>query len=213
MMKHKLKKWEIALLIALCVTLLTGVWAQGRQAELSDKLIRLHVIANSDSDADQTTKLAVRDRVLALLTPELKGVKTAAEAEGVIEGALPDIVAAAKEVTGQGVAVSAAIGRENYPTREYATFSLPAGEYTSLRVTLGSGEGHNWWCVIFPPLCTEAADGSADTFDTLDRDDVSLVQGDGDGYVIKFKLLELWGEARNSLEKLFGGDVAPGDGS
>ena len=203
-MKNKLKKWEIALLIALCVTLLTGVWASGRQAELSDKLIRLHVIANSDTDADQATKLAVRDKVLALLTPELKGVKSVGEAQAVIENALPDIVAAAREVTGSDLPVSAEIGQENYPTREYTTFSLPAGEYTSLRVTLGAGQGHNWWCVIFPPLCDEAAGGNADTFSSLDKDDVALVQGDSEGYVVKFKLLELWGEARNTLEKLFG---------
>ncbi|MCL2343517.1 MAG: stage II sporulation protein R [Firmicutes bacterium] len=203
-MKNKLKKWEIALLIALCVTLLTGVWAGGQSAALSDKLIRLHVIANSDTDADQSIKLAVRDKVLALLTPQLDGVKTVSEAQTVIEAALPDIVTAAREVAGQDVPVSAEIGQENYPTREYPTFSLPAGEYTSLRVTLGSGQGHNWWCVIFPPLCDEAASGSTDALSALDKSDVALLQEDSNGYVIKFKLLELWGEARNTLEKLFG---------
>jgi len=202
-MKKFLKKWEIALLLALSVTLLCGAWADGRQAEISDKLIRLHVIANSDSAEDQSVKLEVRDRVLTLLAPRFEGVKNAEEAARIVETSLPDIADAAREIVGRDVPVSAEISREFYPTRVYDSFSLPAGEYNSLRVTLGEGEGHNWWCVIFPPLCAEASGGGADAFSMFDEDDIALIQGDSDGYVLTFKLLELWGEAKNALGKLF----------
>lgn len=84
------------------------------------------------------------------------------------------------------------LGAEHYPTRDYGAFALPAGVYTSLRVTLGAGEGHNWWCVIFPPLCAQAAGLSEQTVQALSDDDVRLVTGSDGGYVVRFRLLELW---------------------
>ena len=82
--------------------------------------------------------------------------------------------------------------RELFPTREYDTFSLPAGVYDSLRVTIGQGEGHNWWCVIFPPLCAQAAGLSEQAVQALSDDDVRLVTESDGGYVVRFRLLELW---------------------
>lgn len=84
------------------------------------------------------------------------------------------------------------LGPEHYPTRDYGTFALPAGVYTSLRVTLGAGAGHNWWCVIFPPLCAQAAGLSEQAVQALSDDDVRLVTESGGGYVVRFRLLELW---------------------
>ena len=81
---------------------------------------------------------------------------------------------------------------KHYPTRDYGTFALPAGVYTSLRVTLGAGAGHNWWCVIFPPLCAQAAGLSEQAVQALSDDDVRLVTESGGGYVVRFRLLELW---------------------
>ena len=88
--------------------------------------------------------------------------------------------------------VRVSLGAEHYPTRDYGTFALPAGVYTSLRVTLGAGEGHNWWCVIFPPLCAQAAGLSEQTVQALSDDDVRLVTESDGGYVVRFRLLELW---------------------
>ena len=90
------------------------------------------------------------------------------------------------------------LGEEYYPTREYDTFSLPAGRYQSLRVTLGEGAGHNWWCVVFPPLCLTAAESEA-AFEELDGETRAIISSDGGGVQFKFRLLELWGELMEFL--------------
>ncbi len=186
MLKQRLKSWEAAGLMALCICLLAGLWAMDEQRELADGLVRLHVIARSDSEADQAEKLAVRDEVLALLSPALTDCGTREEAVNIILSHLGDIEALGDDV-------SMTLGMEHYPTRDYGSFSLPAGEYLSLRVILGPGQGHNWWCVIFPPLCTEAlAEPAADAFHMLPEDQTRLVTRDGAGYVLRFRLLELW---------------------
>lgn len=196
--ERKLRPWELAMLLALCFTLLCGTWAQGRQQMLAGKLVRLHVIADSDEDAAQAVKLQVRDAVLAYLEPQLADVTDIDAAQDIIAANLDGVAQAARTVTPDAVTVT--LGTERYPTREYETFSLPAGEYTSLRVTLGAGEGHNWWCVIFPPLCVESA-LSDRAIETLSDDDVKLITEDGDGYVLRFRVLELWGKLTELLER------------
>lgn len=196
--ERKLRPWELALLLALCFTLLCGTWAQGRQQVLAGKLVRLHVIAASDADEAQAVKLQVRDEVLAYLEPKLADVTDVDAAQEIIAANLDGVAQAARTVTPDAVTVT--LGPERYPTREYETFSLPAGVYTSLRVTLGAGEGHNWWCVIFPPLCMESS-LSDRAVETLSDDDVKLITEDGDGYVLRFRLLELWGKLTERLEK------------
>ena len=196
--ERKLRPWELALLLALCFTLLCGTWAQGRQQVLAGKLVRLHVIAASDADEAQAVKLQVRDAVLAYLEPKLADVTDVDAAQEIIAANLDGVAQAARTVTPDAVTVT--LGPERYPTREYETFSLPAGVYTSLRVTLGAGEGHNWWCVIFPPLCMESS-LSDRAVETLSDDDVKLITEDGDGYVLRFRPLELWGKLTERLEK------------
>ena len=187
----RLHGWETAMLAAVCITLLTGVWAQARQSALADKVVRLHVIAVSDGEEDQSVKLRVRDAVLAYLEPRLQEASGAAEAAAVIAAASGDLQRLAEQVSGGSARVE--LGREDYPTREYDTFSLPAGEYTSLRITLGEGRGRNWWCVVYPPLCTASVEAAQETA-ALSTDDVRLITGDGEGYVLRFRLLEWWGE-------------------
>lgn len=195
----KLKKWEIALLLALCFAMLTGAWAQARSEKLSSSLIRLHVLAVSDDETEQAVKLTVRDSVLAYLSPKLEGAKSADEAKRIIESELPGIEAAAKSVSG-GRDVTVTLSRENYPTRTYGKFALPAGTYTSLRVVLGEGRGHNWWCVVFPPLCLTAAEAE-EAMETLPEGDVKLISGRDGSVVLKFRIVELWGELKNWLAK------------
>ena len=186
-----LRPWELALLLAVCVTLLTGTWAQARSALLASRLVRLHVIAVSDDDTEQAVKLQVRDAVLAYLEPQLADVTDMDTARLRIADDLDGIARAAQTAAGERP-VRVSLGAEHYPTREYGTFALPAGVYTSLRVTLGAGEGHNWWCVIFPPLCAQAAGLSEQAVQALSDDDVRLVTESGGGYVVRFRLLELW---------------------
>ena len=192
-----LRKWEIALLLALCFTLLAGTWAGAASSRVSEGLVRLHVIAASDDATEQAIKLDVRDAVLSYLEPKLASAADIAGAEALIEANLGGIAAAAESVA-QGREVNVTLGEEYYPTREYDTFSLPAGRYQSLRVTLGEGTGHNWWCVVFPPLCLTAAESEA-AFEELDGETRAIISSDGGGVQFKFRLLELWGELMELL--------------
>ena len=192
-----LRKWEIALLLALCFTLLAGTWAGAASSRVSEGLVRLHVIAASDDATEQAIKLDVRDAVLSYLEPKLASAADIAGAEALIVANLEGIAAAA-ESAAQGREVNVTLGEEYYPTREYDTFSLPAGRYQSLRVTLGEGAGHNWWCVVFPPLCLTAAESEA-AFEELDGETRAIISSDGGGVQFKFRLLELWGELMEFL--------------
>ena len=183
--------WEAALLLSLCAVLLSGLWAQGRQRALSDKVVRLHVIAASDSETDQAVKLQVRDAVLQQVTPLLEGAADRSEAVALLQQALGSLEEIAGEIS--GTEATATLGRENYPTREYDSFSLPAGEYTSLRIVLGEGKGRNWWCVVYPPLCLSGPEEVQETA-ALSEDDVKLITEDGEGYVFRFRLMEWWGD-------------------
>lgn len=192
-----LRKWEIALLLALCFTLLAGTWAGAASSRVSEGLVRLHVIAASDDATEQAIKLDVRDAVLSYLEPKLASAADIAGAEALIDANL-DGIAAAAESAAQGREVNVTLDEEYYPTREYDTFSLPAGRYQSLRVTLGEGAGHNWWCVVFPPLCLTAAESEA-AFEELDGETRAIISSDGGGVQFKFRLLELWGELMEFL--------------
>lgn len=189
----KIKKWEIALLAAMLIAIFAGSVSK-RQTELTENLIRLHVVANSDSEEDQALKLSVRDGILEKLEEILKDCNDKAEAEVLISRNIDALSQAASEAIsekGEDFTVSAGITEEVFPTVEYDTFTLPAGKYTSLRVVIGEGGGKNWWCVVFPPLCLTAAE------DTLSYEELGLsdetfgiISEQTQGYVVKFKLLE-----------------------
>lgn len=192
-----LKLWEAALLIALSLTTLAALWAQGRQSSISEKLVRFHVIAVSDDEYEQQLKLRVRDAVLEYISPKLEGAESSSQAREILAAELDNIRETAQAVSeGRGVTVT--LTRENYPTKSYEGFTLPAGEYDSLRVILGEGQGHNWWCIVFPPICLSAA--QADTVEEqLGEEDFRLIS-DGDGYELRFRALELWGELVAKLQ-------------
>ena len=198
-MRDRMKIWETAALLALCLTLLLGVWAQGRQTAISDKLLRLHVIAASDEPREQAVKLQVRDAVLAWLAPQLEEAADRDEARAILAGELETLRAVAESAAG-GRAVRVELGRERYPLRRYEGFTLPAGEYESLRVVLGEGEGRNWWCIVFPPLCIEAAEGER-LQSAMSRESYGIVTEE-EGYVLRFRIVELWGELTDWFRRL-----------
>ena len=178
---------ELALLLGAAAFLMTGVWALNTQRDLADKVVRLHVLANSDTEEDQALKLLVRDAVLERATEILEQSADRAEAEIRLRESLPELEAIAEETVranGYDYAVTAELEDTAFPTKEYDGFSLPAGEYLALRILIGEGVGQNWWCVVFPPLCTAA---SADVPETalaagLTEDQVSLMtEEDGGG--------------------------------
>lgn len=129
----------------------------GTEAEfLAENLIRLHVVANSDSEADQALKRAVRDAVLADVTPLFTGARTRPEAEAAIRQALERIEEVAAQVIaerGQSYGVQAEVGQYQFPARFYGELFVPAGSYSALKITIGQAQGANWWCVLFPPMC------------------------------------------------------------
>lgn len=189
--QYRLKAWELAMLCALSLTLSAAVWAQGSVQRIGDGLIRLHVLAVSDDEEEQRVKLRVRDAVLSFLSPELETVTDKAEAGRIVSESLPRLRAAA-EAAAEGREVTVTLTRERYPTRHYGSFALPAGEYDSLRVILGEGQGRNWWCVVFPPVCLGAGSEEA-LADTVGEDTFEILCSDGETS-LRFKLLELWGK-------------------
>lgn len=194
---YKLKFFEIALLIGLAVFLTSGALALRTQDELADKVVRLHVLANSDSEEDQALKLRVRDAVLEQATAILEQSADRREAESRLRGQLLELERiAAKEIAAEGYDYSVTVNLENtdFPTKEYDGFTLPAGEYLALRVIIGEGQGRNWWCVVFPPLCTAAsADVPASALAAgFSEEEVGLITEEDQCYVLKFKAVEWW---------------------
>lgn len=203
---YDLRRWEAALALGLAIAVLLGGWAARTQGALADKVIRLHVIANSDTAADQALKLQVRDRVLEEAALLFRAGDTLAQTARRLEANLDKLVAAGQAVVAQAgydYPVTASLEETYFPTREYTDFALPAGSYTALRVVIGSGAGQNWWCVVFPPLCLGSVTETAETAMAagFTEEDVKLITGDSEEYIIKFRALELWGELKHRLGK------------
>lgn len=165
-----------------------------------DNVIRLHVIANSDSDEDQAQKLRVRDRILELVGEGLGDAETKADAEAKMAEMLPEIESAAAELLADensGYKVTATLTEEKYPRKSYGTVTLPSGTYTSLRVIIGEGAGHNWWCVLFPRMCTKpalSADEQKDDFTEAGFTPSQykiITDSENTRYVVKFRIIEI----------------------
>lgn len=202
---YDLRCWEAALAIGLIIAVLVGGWAARTQSALADQVIRLHVIANSDTPEDQALKLKVRDRVLEEASLLFQTGDTIAQTAERIETNLERLSAAGREVVeaeGYSYPVTASLEEDWFPTKKYSDFSLPAGSYTALRVVIGDGAGQNWWCVLFPPLCLGSVTEVAETAMAagFTEEEVKLITGDSEEYVLKFRILELWGELQNWLE-------------
>lgn len=201
----RLHIWEIALLIDMAVFLISGAVSLQNRDQLADKVVRLHILANSDSEEDQALKLRVRDRVLERATELLEQTGDRREAADVLQSHLPELERiAAEEISDCGYEydVTAEVANTMFPTKEYDGFTLPAGEYLALRIIIGEGNGHNWWCVVFPPLCTTAAaDVPASALAAgFDEEEVALVTEENEGYVLKFKAMEWWEAIREKIE-------------
>lgn len=197
--KNELYRWELALLLGVATAMLAGVWLSGQQRALAGELVRLHVIGASDSEEDQAIKLQVRDAVLAQAEPWLEGIATQEEAKRILGEHLEELAQAGAEVS-QGATVTAQIAEDVwFPTKEYTDFSLPAGRYTALKIMIGQGEGRNWWCVVFPPLCMGSVSEVTQEVGSFTSGQVGLITGENEGYVVKFRVLELW----NRLTEMF----------
>lgn len=201
--------FKLLRLVILCMMLYgafqLGCVVQDRQV-LSEDLIRLHVVADSDSEEDQALKLQVRDAVVDKLSDVMASLETVEDAKQFLQAHLDEIEEIANQVidaAGLTDKVTVSLTQEEFDTREYDTFTLPAGVYESLRIVIGDGEGKNWWCVVFPKLCTPvttqefedtaAGSGFSDTLtETVSNED---------GYEIRFWLLDCLGRIQNFFHR------------
>lgn len=203
-MKKLLKRLVFLLVLVSCFY--TGALLADKE-KLHDELIRLHVVGASDSMEDQTIKLQVRDAIIVSLQQALEDATDIEQAKSYILEHLPQIEAAANAMLQElGSEDSAVVSfmEEAFPIRDYDTFSLPSGVYNSLRITIGDGNGKNWWCVVFPSLCFQASStGVEDVAAGAGfSDELSNTVTRQDGYQIRFYFLDMLGK----IENFFFGD-------
>lgn len=194
-----MKKWGSVFLVLTVLVLAMTVLPIHGEEEIYDSVIRLHVLANSDSEEDQSLKLKVRDAVLLTVESLFTGGETRAQAAEILSASLDTIAKSAAEClseNGSSYTVRVSLGEEEYPTRQYEKLALPAGKYLSLRVMIGEAAGENWWCVLFPPLCLSVASAREENNATLlsaglTEEQYRMITDTGDTkYRLRFKILE-----------------------
>ena len=183
--------------LVLAVCLLCSFMPTENDMKIYDDIVRLHIIAASDSEEDQRLKEGVRDAVLPLLADASNQAKNAKEAELFLSATLDAVRETAENYllsNGCDYPVSVTVSREAYPERTFENITLPAGEYTSLRIMIGEAVGHNWWGVLFPQLCTGAASAEKELKKTgFTSDQIKILsESENPKYKIKFKILEIF---------------------
>lgn len=193
--------YTAAVLLLAAAVMLIGYVARMKN-DISEEILRLHIVAEDDSTRSQLLKLCVRDRILSEFSPRFAECGSAAESEAAARACLGEIKAAAEdELARQGVpsTVTVAVERERFPTKEYGNISLPKGEYTALDIKIGRAEGRNWWCVMYPPLCISEGTGvlpkqSEDKLKSVLTDEEYDLITSADGINIKFRIAEILGK-------------------
>lgn len=202
--KDKILLSVTAIAISIYMAFSCTYFTASAQAVKND-VVRLHILANSDSESDQTVKLKVRDALLETNASILNDGVTKENAKEHFENSKEILLEAAEETlnkNGFDYDVKITLQEEYFNTRTYGNLTFPAGQYTALKVVLGEGDGKNWWCVMFPPLCIPAADGletNENTADYLTDSGEKIVSG-GSKYIVKFKLLEIYEELRSKIK-------------
>ena len=204
-----MKKFLIIFSLTVLIAILIAAFLPLAEAKgIYDGVIRLHVIANSDSDEDQELKLAVRDAILARIDEVIGECENADDAYNTLDDNIDlfnQIAADTIDSLGYDYSVNTTLAFEYYPTKEYEEVTLPAGEYRSMRVIIGEGEGHNWWCVLYPPLCTGSASATEELAETgFTPNQIRIITDkDNAGYTVKFKVVEYFSELKYRFKKLF----------
>lgn len=203
-----MKRWVRALALALTVSLIVSLGGFGAEcAEIRERVLRLHVLANSDSEEDQALKLKVRDAVVQEAAGLFDGCTDRASAHQTAEEQLLRLQAAAEacvQAEGYDYAVEVELCEMYFTTRQYETVTLPAGRYDALRVTIGEGAGRNWWCMVFPPMCVSAAVEHTELSEVLDEEQMDIVEHPQQ-YEVRLKVVEWFEAARDMVSGWFGG--------
>lgn len=204
-----MKRIEISLLVALVFAAVLSMSAMNMESEeIRGSVLRLHVLANSDSESDQALKLQVRDRLLQVSGDIYADASDRDEAIERTRESLPLLQAEAEQVlrdNGSSDTVTVALEDTYFNTRTYGDITLPAGNYTAVRVIIGAGEGHNWWCVMFPPLCISPVSDMPEEkgAESLHLDDVLNAQEmdfvEGSAYEPRFKCVEWYEEMKKAV--------------
>lgn len=193
----KLLTLALSVSLAFCIV---GLFPVHSEDKIYDSVIRLHVVARSDSEEDQRLKICVRDAILQEFSQSLASYGSLEEAEKLVRERLDDIGECANECLasqGSNSRATVSLGYEEYPTRSYGSLCFPSGEYLSLRVIIDEGAGENWWCVLFPPLCLGAAtqnDTNEDAFISVGftPDQYGIItESQSPKYKARFKILEV----------------------
>ena len=188
------KKFFTLVISMICAAMCVITYAAETNARLSRDIVRLHIIANSDSDEDQALKLRIRDRILS-------ATSASGSKENVTEllSEYEDIAREEIAASGFDYTVHAEYGKYYFPTKDYGGLTYPAGEYDAVRIVIGEGEGQNWWCVLFPPLCyvkgsVDSSEAAAELKNRLSPEDYELITSGKNSRLpvkIRFKLVEL----------------------
>lgn len=210
-----MKKVELAVICGLIITIIagsiSGFSAFAKQCDdIRGSVLRLHILANSDSKADQQLKLNVRDAILKESGELFKTSSSKAEAIENVKAKLDEIKKVAEKETrreGYAYSVNAELVNMYFNTRTYGNVTLPAGNYDAVRISIGKAKGHNWWCVLFPPLCLPAAEQEVNPVnidDVLNQNEANIVKGNKKPDIeIKFKTVEVFEEAKDFFSNLF----------
>ncbi len=173
--------------------------------DIPNRLVRLHILANSDTEADQRLKLQVRDYILSIAGDIFENADNKIEAEHIAATNMDKIVNQAQQYVyslGFDYKVNGEMRYNMYfDTRDYQGFSVPAGRYDALRITIGEGKGHNWWCVMFPPMCFSAAeDDSSKRLDSVLNDSQSDITENKDKYEYRLKIVEIYNDIKSFFD-------------
>ncbi len=192
--KNRILTVELALLAAFIITCVVGTMSFASACEeIRSSVLRMHVVANSDSDEDQCLKLKVRDAVLEAGKEYFDNSESAAQAEEKLVPVKDELERVAKKVVeenGYDYDVKVNIGNAYFPTKTYdGDVTLPAGEYEAVNVIIGSGQGHNWWCVMFPPMCLPAAESDTELNEVLSEREYEIVKSNPK-FEPRFKIVE-----------------------
>ena len=197
--KRKNIEWGIAIGLVCSIFLSVANFSAACE-DLKSNVLRLHIIANSDTSADQNLKLMVRDEILKYSNISFENCETLEDAKKVAKEDIEEIERIAqRKVYEQGYdyKVTVNVCESFFETRVYDDFILPAGKYESLTVKIGEAGGHNWWCVIFPSICLPAA-SNASLSDTATQKSAEIAQN-GQKYIVRFKIIEIYEKLKKFL--------------
>lgn len=201
-----MKRIICALCIGFFCILALNLDFEATEAALANSVIRLHVLANSDSKEDQALKLKVRDRIIAEMEHMFDSSGDIDAARETVEQnieAIREIAADEIQKNGYNYDVSVDLGMSEFPTKEYGSIVLPAGSYEALKINIGNAKGKNWWCVLFPPLCfveETCVQGDTELVSGLSDSTKEFVKKDKSGSTeLRFKAYELWQKGKQKL--------------